>query len=214
MKNQFVKDLTIGTKVNDIFYLINRWQFDKRSGGKFLVLELADRSGIIKGKIWDNVEVLYSACSPGNFVKVVGDVTEYNDEIQITIADIKAVPEKEVSLKDFIASSRFDLNEMYQELIGYIEMVTDADYQRLLKSAFANQDLVMKFKLAPASAGIHHAYIGGLLEHTLFMLRLARQVPVVYPELDYSLVITGIIFHDIGKIREYQYDKVISHTDE
>jgi 3'-5' exoribonuclease len=214
MKKQFVKDLAIGNKVSDIFYIRSRKQFERRDGGKFLIVELSDKTGVVQGKIWDYIVELYSESIPGNFAKVQGDVSEYNGETQITISNIQKISDKEISSKDFITSSKYDIEEMYKELAGYIDLIKDSDYRKLLNNFFSNPDFLHKFKTAPASTGIHHAYIGGLLEHTLFMLRLSRSVPNVYPELDYSLLVTGLILHDIGKIREYLYEKAIAHTDE
>ncbi len=214
MKKQFVKDLIVGNKVDDVFFIRSRRQLKKHDGSKFLIIELSDRSGIILGKIWDGVDQFYAETTPGNFAKIQGDVTEYNGETQITILSINRVADQDVTPKDFIASSRFDLETMYVELIDYINAIPDSDYRKLLNNIFSSSDISQKFKMAPASTGIHHAYLGGLLEHTLFMLRLAQSVQYVYPEIDFSLLVAGIIVHDIGKIKEYNYDKAISHTDE
>lgn len=214
MKKQFVKDLIVGNKVDDVFFIRSRRQLKKHDGSKFLIIELVDRSGVILGKIWDGVDEFYAETTPGNFAKIQGDVTEYNGETQITILSINRVAEQDVAPKDFIASSRFDIETMYVELMDYINAIPDSDYRKLLNNIFSNSDISQKFKMAPASTGIHHAYLGGLLEHTLFMLRLAQSVQHVYPEIDFSLLVAGIIVHDIGKIKEYNYDKAISHTDE
>jgi 3'-5' exoribonuclease len=213
MKKQFVKDLAVGSKVNDVFYIRSRRQLEKRDGGKFFILELADKTGAIQGKIWDYEEFITESV-PNNFAKVQGDVVEYNEEAQIKVINIQKISDKEVASADFIASSKYDIEKMYQELIGYINTVKDRDYRKLLDNLFANPDFVTKFRNAPASTGIHHGYLGGLLEHTLFMVRLSRSVPAVYPEIDDSLLVTGLILHDIGKINSYTYDKVIDHTDE
>jgi 3'-5' exoribonuclease len=214
MKKQFVKDLAVGNKVNDVFYIRERRQLEKRDGSKFLILELSDKTGSISGKIWDYVDVLSSIAVPGNFVKIDGTVSEYNGEIQITVSNLHKAADKEVSSSDFLASSKHDIEKMYQELSGYIESIKDPDYKKLLDSLFSDAEFTRQFKSAPASTGIHHAYLGGLLEHTLFMLRNSKAVPNVYPEVDYSLLVAGIILHDVGKIREYLYDKVLAHTDE
>lgn len=213
MKKQFVKDLSTGNKVNDIFYIRSRRVLDKRDGGKFLILELSDKTGTIQGKVWDYEEFLTES-APNSFAKIQGDVIEYNNETQIKVINIQKISDKEISATDFIASSRFNIEEMHKELLTYFDLVKDPDFRKLLNNIFANADFLEKFKSAPASTGVHHAYIGGLLEHTLFMLKLSHSIPDVYPEIDYSLLITGLILHDVGKIREYLYDKVITHTDE
>ena len=214
MKKQFIKELIVGNKVNDVFYIRSRRQLEKRDGSKFLILELSDKTGTVEGKIWDYVDDLFSESSPGNFAKVEGSVSEYMGETQITISNILKVSEKEVSGKDFIASSKFDIETMYKEFTTYIELVKDSDLKKLLVNLFSNSEFVTRFQNAPASTGIHHGYLGGLLEHTLFMLRLSQSVPDVYPEIDYSLLVTGLILHDVGKITSYTYEKVIDHTDE
>lgn len=214
MKKQYIKDLAIGNNVNDIFYLRDRRQLPKRDGGKFLVLQLQDRTGVINGKIWDDVEELFSETQPGNFVKVQGNVSEYNGALEITIMDIQKIADNQIQPSDFIETTKNDIEKMYQELLSYFNQVTDPDYRILLKNLFADEQFVRQFKLCPASTGVHHGYLGGLLEHTLSMLRLAQSLPKAYPKLDYSLIITGLIVHDIGKISSYTYQKAIDHTDE
>ncbi len=218
MKKQFVKDFLddkmVGAKVNDIFYIRYCRQLKTRDGRDFIILELTDKTGTIQGKIWDKVNSLKELCSPGNFVEVTGNVSTYDEEVQLKINDINIIDDKKISADDFIPSSRLNIEEMYKELLGYFDAVKDKDYRKLLDTLFSNTEFVNKFKKAPASTGIHHGYLGGLLEHTLFMLRLSSSVPNVYEEVDYSLLVTGLILHDIGKITSYVYEKVIDHTDE
>jgi 3'-5' exoribonuclease len=214
MKKQFVKDLITGNKVNDIFYVRERRALPRRDGGKFLIVELADKTGSVSGKIWDNIEEFMSEAIPGNFVKIQGEVSEYNNELQITVNNIQQIPDQDVSAQDFLQTSKYNIDKMYQELNRFINQIKDADYRKLLELMFADPTFVKQFSSAPASTGIHHGYLGGLLEHTLFMLKLSQSIPQVYPELDYSLLLTGIILHDIGKINSYTYDKVIDHTDQ
>ncbi|MEO0072289.1 MAG: HD domain-containing protein [candidate division WOR-3 bacterium] len=216
MKQQFVKDLSVGVKVNDIFYVVNRWYREKRDGDTFLILELSDRTGIINAKIWNNLETFKSIATPGNFVRVEGVVNEYNGENQIVVSGLQFVSTDEVSTQDFIQRSEFDVDEMFNEFRQFVGNIDDPDYRKLVENIFSQDEIAGKFKTAPASTGIHHAYLGGLLEHTLGMLRAAYAILNTYPELDRSLVITGIIVHDIGKLWEYQYNSVnvIAHTDE
>lgn len=214
MKRQFVNTLKVGDKVNDVFYVRERRQLEKRDRSKFLILELSDKTGTISGKIWDYVDLLSSISIPGTFAKIEGAVSEYNGELQITVSNVSKVADKDVQSADFIASSQNDIETMYLELTKFIAQIKDKDYKKLLDVMFSDEKFTRQFKHAPASTGIHHGYLGGLLEHTLFMLKLSQSIPAVYPELDYSLILTGIILHDIGKINSYTYDKVIDHTDE
>jgi 3'-5' exoribonuclease len=201
MKRQFVKDLTVKTMVSDIFYVAGREVKDRRDGGHFMKLELADKTGTINAVVWDNVTELVSSAKPGQFVRVNGSV-----------GDVTPVLEKEISRDDFIAASRYSIDQMYAELVAGFELVTDPHLRQLLDLVFSDADFVKRFQEAPGGARVHHAYLGGLLEHTLFMLRIAAPLKAVYPEVNYPLLVTGIILHDAGKIEEYQYTNAIDHT--
>jgi 3'-5' exoribonuclease len=212
MKKQFIKDLVAGTKVDDVFFVLHRQHSQKRDGDIFLILKLQDRTGMISAKIWDNPQDFSKIAVPGNFVRVEGVVSEYNGENQIVVSNIHHVKTAEVASEDFLPSSRFEKEQMFSELQSYFSEITDTKLRSLVENIFAQEEIRDAFIKAPASTKVHHVYLGGLLEHTLFMLRVAKGILSVYPELDKSLVIAGIILHDIGKIREYQYDKTITHT--
>ncbi|MCS7257945.1 MAG: HD domain-containing protein [candidate division WOR-3 bacterium] len=214
MKHQFVKDLNAGVKVNDIFYIISRRHCEKRDGDTFLILELSDKTGIINAKIWDNPESLGVIATPGNFVRVEGIVSEYNGKNQIVVSNLHFVGINEISAQDFIPHTESNIEELYDEFKHFIKNVEDHDYKQLLDNIFSKEEIVKKFKLAPASTQVHHGYLGGLLEHTVTMLRVAQAMLNFYPELNHALVITGVALHDIGKLWEYQYDTGIMHTDE
>ncbi|MEO0109065.1 MAG: OB-fold nucleic acid binding domain-containing protein [candidate division WOR-3 bacterium] len=212
MKKQFVKDLKVKTAVSDIFYLSTREVKDRRDGGQFLRLELSDKTGTIAAVMWDNIAVVLDSVNPGTFVRANGVVGEYQGRLQMTVALLQPVNEREVSPGDFLAVSQYPIEEMYAELRGYFEEVTDPHLRRLLDLIYSDETFVYRFKNAPGGARVHHAYLGGLLEHTVFMLRAARSFKSTYPELNYPLLVTGIILHDIGKVDEYKYDLVIDHT--
>ena len=212
MKRQFVKDLTVKTMVSDIFYVAGREVKDRRDGGHFLKLEFADKTGTINAVVWDNVTELLDSAKPGQFVRVNGSVGEYNGKLQMTVAHVTPVLEKEISRDDFIAASKYPIDQMYAELVAGFELVTDPHLRQLLDLVFSDADFVKRFQEAPGGARVHHAYLGGLLEHTLFMLRLAAPLKAVYPEVNYPLLVAGIILHDAGKIDEYQYTNAIDHT--
>ena len=214
MKRQFIKDLAVKTPVSDIFYIASREVKDRRDGGQFMKLELTDKTGTIAAVMWDNVSTAIDVAKGGIFARINGIVGEYNGKLQMTVSLIQPVPDSEVRGEDFLIVSRYPIDEMYAEVVGFFDEVTDPNLRCLLDAVFRDPETVRQFKAAPGGAKVHHAYLGGLLEHTLFMLRASRSLKQTYAAANYPLLVTGIILHDIGKIDEYVYKKAIDHTDE
>jgi len=212
MKKQYVSDLKAGQLVQDIFYLANREIRDRKGGGSFLVLELSDRTGSISGKVWDNAKTLSLQAIPGQFLKISGSVREYSGSIEIAVSDLTIIPYDQIAKDDFIPKSQYNREELFAELKEYLIQITNPFLSKLVNRFLEDKEFVEQFKLAPGAARVHHAYLGGLLEHTVFMLRLSKTMAKVYPKIDYPLLVTGIILHDVGKVKEYVYDKVIDHT--
>ncbi len=212
MKKQFIKDLKPGTQVDDVFYCSRRDVRERRDGGAFLMLEFRDKTGSVNAVMWDRVEDALQCLEAGGFYRVMGKFGEYQGKPQLTVNVIYPVATGEVTRDDFVAASRFNRDEMLAELRGFIAGVKNVHLRALLDSFFDDPRFVEQFCLVPAGARVHHAYLGGLLEHTLMMCRGARLLPEIYPEVDHDLLMTGIILHDIGKIKEYVYDIAIDHT--
>jgi 3'-5' exoribonuclease len=212
MKKQYVKDLKAGQSVQDIFYLVGREVRDRRDGGSFLILALTDKSGKIYGKIWDNAKQVIEYAIPGNFYQITGMVKEYGGENEIAVKDLTEIPLEQVAKNDFLPTSRFNSDELLAELKTYFKLIDNPNLTKLIDSFFADDEFVEQFKTAPGGARVHHAYLSGLLEHTVLMLRFSRGIEIAYPKVDYQLLVAGIILHDVGKIKEYVYDKTIDHT--
>ncbi len=214
MKRQFVKDLKIGVTVNDIFYCSRRDLKERRDGGQFLTFEIRDRSGVMPAIMWENIEDGLTYIADGAFCHVQGKVSDYQGKPRVTVSAIFPVEPVQVASADFIPVSRFDTMEMLQELRTYIDRVKNHYLHLLLKSLFDDQQFVERFVVAPAAVRVHHAWIGGLLEHTVMICRQAVRLPEIYPEINFDLLLTGCILHDIGKVQEYSLERTIEHTDE
>ena len=182
--------------------------------GQYLSLVLGDRTGDVQARVWDNVETLAAAFDEGDVIAITGRVETYQDKVQVIITEIVKCPPEEVRREDFLPKSARDPDEMMGELIGICKSVSDAGLRKLLASFFANEEFVAQFKVCPAAMRRHHAYLGGLLEHTLNVANICDNVCEIYPQLDRDLLIAGALLHDIGKIREYAYDTSIGITDE
>jgi 3'-5' exoribonuclease len=188
----------------------------KKSGEPYLSLTLADRSGDIDAKMWDNVEEVMSAFDRDDFVKVRGVMQLYQNRPQFTIHKLARIQdENELEMADFFPASARDPQEMWNELNSLIAGMRNPHLQQLLTSIFADEDIARRFRMAPAAKSIHHAWLGGLLEHVLSLSRLAKMTSAHYqPDVDEDLLMAGVILHDIGKIYELSYQRSFLYTSE
>lgn len=212
MKKQFVADLVPGDLVNDVFILSEKNMATKKDGNNYLNVNFSDKSGEIKGVVWDNVEQIAQSNHMGDVVYVEGNVSEYKGMMQLVVRNMETCSEEITDPEDFLPSTKRDIEEMFERLL----MICDSFEKKYMKDLFnvlwKDQDFVIKFKKAPAAKKMHHAYIGGLLEHTLSMASLADKVAGHYRGIDRDLLMAGAILHDIGKIDEYTYRFQIDYS--
>lgn len=214
MKQQFVRELKPSIPVDDVFYLVRRDIKERRDGAPFLTLLFQDRTGQVAGIMWERVEDALKCVEPEGFFHVKGKLGDYQGKPQLTVTAIYPADPAKINRDDFIAASRYDRDEMMARLDKHVESVNDPHLRALLDSFFGDGDFRREFSLAPAAVQVHHAYLGGLLEHTLFMCRLAEAAAATYQEVDADLLMAGTILHDVGKTAEYVYEQAIEHTTE
>ncbi len=187
---------------------------ETRAGKPYLSLIFADKSGEVSGPAWDNAEALQKFCVAGAVVRVRGTVQTYRDKLQLKVDHIESVDGQSHHMNDFVAASTRNPVSMESELGERIAEVTNPFLRKLLKKIFTGTDVGERFLRAPAAKGIHHAYLGGLLEHSLSMARVASMLADHYPGVDKDLVIAGALLHDIGKTVELHNEVgVIDYTD-
>jgi 3'-5' exoribonuclease len=213
-KKKFVSDIAAGDGISDVFVLAEKSMAHKRDGNPFLTVVLADNSGRIKGVVWDNVTRVAAAANAGDFVRIDAQAGEYRGTLQLVIRSISAVPAIEVTPEDFLPASTRDADKMFERLRALTDTIVSPGLRSLMDACWKDADLVRRFKLAPAAKKMHHAYLGGLIEHTLSMALLADKVAGHYGGVDRDLLIVGAVLHDMGKIRELAYDVAIDYTDE
>jgi 3'-5' exoribonuclease len=182
--------------------------------GQYLSLVLGDRSGEIQARAWDDAEALAARFEAGDVVAVTGRVETYQDRVQLIITDLVKCPLEEVRREDFLPKSERDPDDMLAELVEACKSVHDPGLRKLLAAFFADQEFAQRFKTSPGAKRIHHAYVGGLIEHTLNVVRICDNICGIYPRLDRDLLAAGALLHDIGKVREYSYDVSIEISDE
>lgn len=214
MKKQYIGSVKAGDKADDVFVLYEKNLAQKKDGSDYLNITLSDRTGKIKGVLWDNVGKIAAGTNAGDYVHVKGNVSEYKSILQVVIKSMETIPPDSVDPSDFLPATGRDIDSMFKQLAGLSDSIKEKNLRELFTAFWNDGEFVEKFKKAPAAKKMHHAYIGGLLEHTLSMAVLAERIAGHYSGLDRDLLIAGTILHDIGKIREFEYDIKIDYSDE
>lgn len=205
-KNIFIKDITDGQAVHAVFLVRQMGQGETKAGKPYLMLTLMDRSGELAARVWDNAEALAPQCPAGGFVAVDAQAQAYKGVVQLKVNDLRAVAPSEVDPALFMPVSPANLTAMEQELHVIIAGLDHPQLRSLLTRIFTEPEFSQQFVKAPAAKHMHHACVGGLLEHTVAVARLALKVCDSYPELDRSLLVAGALLHDIGKTREFSFE--------
>lgn len=214
MKKKFVQDLQTGESIDDIFVLAEKNLARKRNGDNYLTVTLADKTGRLKGVVWDNVDRISVNISAGDHVRVKGGVADYKGVLQLVVKDMTVIAPEMVDNADFMPSTARDVDKMFARLVEITSGMGNSYLKRLFDRFWADEAFVRAFKMAPAAKKMHHAYLGGLLEHTLSMAVLADRIIPHYSGIDRDMLIAGVILHDVGKIREFVFESAIDYSDE
>jgi 3'-5' exoribonuclease len=214
VKDFFVEDAARfeNAAVTTYFVLTSLQVREKKQGGQYLALSVSDRTGSLEARMWDDVAEAIASCSEGCYVKVQGEISKYQGKFQITLKKLRLAAESEIAPADFQPSTKFDVDEMWAELRGYVDAFKNAELRRLVFAFLDDDQIGPAFKAAPAAKRLHHAWLGGLLEHVLMLVRVCLATAPFYPEVDADLLVTGAILHDVGKIRELEWGSSFSYT--
>lgn len=205
-KKLYIKDLREGQAIDGLFLVKESNRAETRTGNPFLILTVTDRSGDVGGRLWDNVDQYMNECPVGGIIQLKGQAQSYKGVLQLKIDSIRAVDRQEVDLAWFLPACDGDPESMALELQELIRGIAQPELRKLLQRLFRSPEILERFKKAPAAKRMHHAYLGGLLEHTLAVARLSLLLAETNPILDRSLLLAGAILHDLGKIHEFSYD--------
>jgi len=215
MKDFYVADAAKfeGSAVTTFFAVSSMSAREKKTGsGQYLALTLSDKTGTMDGRMWEDIASAVATCSEGCYVKVQGQISKYQGKYQITLTKMRLAGESEVEAADFVPTTKFDIDEMWNELRGYVEEFKNAELKRLVNAFLDDEEIAAAYRAAPAAKVLHHAWIGGLLEHVLSLVRVCRAIAPYYPEVEADLLMTGAILHDIGKIRELYWGSTFGYT--
>lgn len=213
-KSIYLKDIKQGEKISSSFLVAEKNMAFSLKGAPYLTIKLKDKTGELDGKVWDNAVNFDQLFKKGDIIAIEGRANTYRNSLQISIIGIKKCNWDEVEPTDYLPGCQGDINGMFEEILAHVGTIQSKALKELIFAFLKDEKTADLFKRAPAAKGFHHIYLGGLLEHSLSVVRLLVKVAEHYPYLDKDMLIAGGVLHDIGKIYEFSYDNLIEYSDE
>jgi 3'-5' exoribonuclease len=216
MKDIYISDLAAfdeGTIFNGFFLVLLKQQRTTKTNKPYLNLILGDKTGQLEGRVWDISDPrIAKDFDKGDIVKVRGSASRFDERLQMKIDQLRVALPSEVDKADLLPSTSCDVAALWSQLLACVESFTNPNLKLLLNTILADPAVAEAFREAPAARQLHHAWLGGLLEHVISLLTLADRVATHYPLLDRDLLLTGVILHDIGKTHELSWDIGFDYT--
>jgi 3'-5' exoribonuclease len=214
MKEFFISDCSQQENkiVTSSFVVASKQVKAKKNGDPYLALTLADRTGQIEAKMWDNVEEFIDAFEQEDFLKIKGLINKYKNRFQLTIHKLRRMEEAEIDFTDYLPKTTKDIGELWRTLTEFVATFQNPHLKALVELFMADAEIAERYRNAPAAKTLHHAYIGGLLDHVVSLFRSCDLICRNYPQVNRDLLLTGAFLHDIGKIKELTYNRAFSYT--
>ena len=184
----------------------------KKNGDPYLALVLADRTGQVEAKMWDNVDEFIAVFEQDDFLKVKGLINKYKNRFQLTIHKLRRMEEVDIDFTDYLPKTTKDIGELWRTLTEFVATFQNPHLKSLVELFMADTEIAERYRNAPAAKTLHHAYIGGLLDHVVSLFRSCDLMSRNYPQVNRDLLLTGAFLHDIGKIQELTYNRAFSYT--
>lgn len=214
MKSPFVSEMRPNQVTTATFLVHIKDVRQKKTGEPYLSLVLGDRTGELDAKMWDNVAEVMDTFERDDFVKVKGLLQIFQNRPQFTIHKMMRILDTDVDFSDYFPASERDPLEMFAELRQLVSTVGNPHLRALLNAFLDDEEIARRYRTAPAAKNVHHAYLGGLIEHVLSVCHLCRAMAAHYKHVDLDLLLTGAVLHDIGKISELTYERTFGYTTE
>lgn len=214
MKKAFVAELSTEQSVTTFFLVHEKEIRNTREGKQYLRMELGDKSGTVEARVWDAFEAIAKDINRDDFIKVAARVEIYRNKPQLVLQQVRRATPEEIDLADFLPHTKENVDEMWTKLLAYAAGIDNFWLNKLVLSIFNDPKIAERFKRAPAAKVMHHAFIGGLLEHVVGLCGLAKQIAAHYPELNVDLLLTAAMLHDVGKLDELCYERAVGYTTE
>ncbi len=213
MAHIFIKDVTAGKQIDDIYMVHDPILRSTTNGGLYIAMYLSDKTGQLNGRMWQATESAYNSLPKPGFIRVQGRSELYQNNLQIVVNQFQTIEAEQVEISDFLARTDKNRKEMFEEIVGMLGKIKNEQIAMLVGAFIADKELMKNFCQAPAAVKMHHNFIGGLLEHTNGMMKVANVILPFYPKVDGDLVLAGIFLHDMGKTEELSYDMAFEYTD-
>ena len=198
--------------VTSTFVVVAKQIKPKKTGEPYLALTLGDRSGQLEAKMWDNVDEVLEAFEQDDFLKVKGLINKYKQRFQLTIHKLRKLGESEIEFSDYLPKTTKNIDELWQTLANFVAGFQNVHLKSLVQAFMTDQEISAAYRNAPAAKTLHHACIGGLLDHVVSLFRSCDLMCRNYPQINRDLLLTGAFLHDIGKIHELTYNRSFSYT--
>ena len=214
MKEFYICDCTRHENkiVTSNFVVVAKQIKPKKTGEPYLALTLGDRSGQLEAKMWDNVEEVLNAFEQDDFLKIKGLINKYKNRFQLTIHKLRKLGDTEIEFSDYLPKTTKNIDELWHALGTFVASFQNPYLRSLVQAFMSDPEIAAAYRNAPAAKTLHHAYIGGLLDHVVSLFRSCDLISRNYPQINRDLLLTGAFLHDIGKIHELAYNRSFSYT--
>ncbi len=216
MKDIYIADVANfdeGKLFDGFFLVLAKQQRTTKTNKPYLSLTLGDKTGQLEGRVWEPGDPrIAKDFEKGDIVKVRGSASRFDDRVQMKVDQLRKANAGEAGKADMLPATMYDVPTLWRQLLGFVESFTNPDLKRLLTALLADAAIAEAYREAPAAKQLHHAWLGGLLEHVVSLLTLADRVAPHYPLLDRDLLLTGVVLHDLGKIRELTWETGFDYT--
>ena len=214
MKRVYVDQIRERDQVESIFLVRDKISAMAKNGKPYMTLRLMDRTGEVEARVWDQVDDLSALFERDDFILINAKASVYLGKMQLVVQDLRRFDDSQVDLSDFLPVTQRDQQHMRRELDQLLDSLTDPHIAALLRAFFDDPEFYTRYSKAPAAKGMHHVYLGGLLEHSLAVAALACDLSARYPQINRDLLICGAMLHDVGKVAELRYQRSFDYTDE
>jgi 3'-5' exoribonuclease len=213
MSHLFINETQAGVQIDDVYMVSQAILRSTTRGDLYIAMFLSDKTGKVNGRMWQATEDIFNSLPKEGFIRIIGRSEVYQNVLQIVADRITVVPNDQVAIEDYLPRTQKNIEQMFEDTKKVLTKIKNTQIRALLKEFFLDKELMKEFCTAPAAMSNHHAYLGGLLEHTNNMLNAADAILPFYPRLQADLVLAGIFLHDMGKTKELSYQMAFSYTD-
>lgn len=214
MKKIFIEEIKENDKIESVFLVKEKNLAMSRNGKPYLNLKLGDKTGEVDARVWENAKHFSSLFERNDFITVQSRAARYKNDVQLVLFSLEKCSKDEIFVDDFLPRTDRNIERMFGELVEICKQIKNIYLRELLDLFFEDEEFTRLFKIAPAAKGLHHVYIGGLLEHSLSISKLVLEVVKNYEGINADLLLAGGILHDIGKVHELSHEGSFDYTDE